>query len=56
MNKVFSSFLDISRGHGGRVVILSPLTSEIGVRNLARTQMGKLVVACHRSTVYGTEP
>ena len=34
------------RGHGGRVVTLSPPTSEIGVRFPARPQVGKLVVAC----------
>ena len=33
------------RGHGGRVVTLSPPTSEAGVRFLARPQVGKLVVA-----------
>ena len=43
-------------GHGGRVVTLSPPTSEAGVRFLARPQVGKLVVACHWSAVYSTEP
>ena len=33
----------IQWGHGGRVVTLSPPTSEF----LARPQVGKLVVACH---------
>ena len=32
------------RGHGGRVVTLSPPTSEAGVRFPARPQVGKLVV------------
>ena len=32
-------------GHGGRVVTLSPPTSEAGVRFPARPQVGKLVVA-----------
>ena len=34
------------RGHGGRVVTLSPPTSEAGIRFPARPQVGKLVVAC----------
>ena len=36
---------DKRRGHGGRVVTLSPPTSEAGVRSPARPQVGKLVVA-----------
>ena len=44
------------RGHGGRVVTLSPPTSEAGVRSPARPQVGKLVVACCWSAVYSTEP
>ena len=43
-------------GHGGRVVTLSPPTSEAGVRFPAWPQVGKLVVACHWSAVYSTEP
>ena len=43
-------------GHGGRVVTLSPPTSETGVRFPARPQVGKLVVACRWSAVYSTEP
>ena len=43
-------------GHGGRVVTLSPPTSEAGVRFPARPQVGNLVVACRWSTVYSTEP
>ena len=43
-------------GHGGRVVTLSPATSEAGVRFPARSQVGKLVVACRWSAVYSTEP
>ena len=39
------------RGHGGRVVTLSPPTSEAGVRFPARPQVGKLVVACGQFTV-----
>ena len=46
----------LDRGHGGRVVTLSPPTSEAGVRSPARPQVGKLVVACHWSAVYSTEP
>ena len=38
-------------GHGGRVVTLSPPTSEVGVRFLAWPQVGKLVVACRWFTV-----
>ena len=44
------------RGHGGRVVTLSPPTSEAGVRFPARPQVEKLVVACRWSAVYSTEP
>ena len=43
-------------GHGGRVVTLSPPTSEAGVGFLALPQVGKLVVACRWSAVYSTEP
>ena len=43
-------------GHGGRVVTLLPPTSEAGVWFLSRPQVGKLVVACHWSAVYSTEP
>ena len=43
-------------GHGGRVVTLSPPTSEAGVRFPAWPQVGKLVVACRWSAVYSTEP
>ena len=43
-------------GHGGRVVTLSPPTSEAGVWFQARPQVGKLVVACRWSAVYSTEP
>ena len=46
----------VPRGHGGRVVILSPPTSEARVRFSARPQVGKLVVACRLSAVYSTEP
>ena len=42
-------------GHGGRVVTLSPPTSEGGVRFPAWPQVGKLVVACRWSAVYSTE-
>ena len=45
-----------SGDHGGRVVTLSPPTSEAGVRFPARPQVGKLVVACRWSAVYSTEP
>ena len=44
------------RGHGGRVVTLSPPTSEAGVLFPARPQVGKLVVACRWLAVYSTEP
>ena len=43
-------------GHGGRVVTLSPPTSEAGVQVPVRPQVGKLVVACRWSAVYSTEP
>ena len=46
----------IVRGHGGRVVTLSPPTSEAGVWFPAWPQVGKLVVACRWSAVYSTEP
>ena len=45
-----------SGGHGGRVVTLSPPTSEAGVRFPARPHVGELVVACCWSPVYSTEP
>ena len=38
------------------MVTLSPPTSEAGVWFPARPQMGKLVVACHWSAVYSTQP
>ena len=40
-----------ARGHGGRVVALSPPTSEAAVRFMALPQVGKLVVACRQFTV-----
>ena len=43
-------------GHGGRVVTLSPPTSEVGVQFPAWPQVGKLVVACRWSAVYSTKP
>ena len=43
-------------GHGGRVVTLSPPTSEAGVQFPALSQVGELVVACCWSSVYSTEP
>ena len=50
------ALLKAQRGHGGRVVTLTPPTSEAGVRFPARPQVGKLVVACRWSAVYSTEP
>ena len=49
-------FIRLMGGHGGRVVTLSPPTSEAGVRFPARPQVGKLVVACRWLAVYSTEP
>ena len=49
-------FNNLHRGHGGRVVMLSLPTSAAGVRSPSWTQVGKLVVACHWSAVYSTEP
>ena len=49
-------FNDSIGGHGGRVVTLSPPTSEDGVRFPAWPQVGKLVVASHWLAVYSTEP
>ena len=45
-------------GHGGKVVTLSPPSSEAVVQFPARPQVGKLVVACrcNWSAVYSTEP
>ena len=43
-------------GHGGRVVTLSPPTSEAEVQFPTWPQVGKLVVACHWLAVYSTEP
>ena len=51
-----SLFNILSGGHGGRVVTLSPPTSEASVRFPTRPQVGKLVVACRWSAVYGIEP
>ena len=48
--------ISLVRGHGGRVVTLSPPTSEAGVQFPAWPQLGKLVVACCWSAVYITEP
>ena len=44
------------RGHSGRVVTLSPPTSEVGVRFPARPEVGKLVIACHWSAVSVQNP
>ena len=49
-------FQNATWGHGGRVVTLSPPTSEAGVQFPARPQVGKLVVACRWLAVYSTEP
>ena len=43
---------DKIEGHGGRMVTLSPPTSEAGVWFPVRPQVGKLVVACRWSVVY----
>ena len=43
-------------GHGGRVVTLSPPTSEAGVQSPSWPEVGNLVVACRWSAVYSTEP
>ena len=53
---VIARFLTVFGGHGGRVVKLSHPNSEAEVRFPARPQVGKLVVACHWSAVYSTEP
>ena len=45
MIKPAAIFQVLERGHGGRVVTLSPPTSEIGVRISARPEVGKLVIA-----------
>ena len=50
------ALLDTGGGNGGRVVTLSPPTSEAGVRSLSWNQVGKLVVACCWSAVYSTDP
>ena len=56
MENILLCVVNISqRGHGGRVVTLSPPTSEAGFRFPARSQVGKVVVACRRSAVYSTE-
>ena len=41
----------VVRGHGGRVVTLSPPTSEAGVQFPARPQVGKLLAVGRQSTV-----
>ena len=45
ISKFSNRFYNIPRDHGGRVVTLSPPTSEAGVRFTALPQVGKLVVA-----------
>ena len=55
-NHSWSMFYTVNWGHGGRVVTLSPPTSEAGVRFPARPQVGKLVVACRWSAFYSAEP
>ena len=49
-------YFEALRGHGGRVVTLSPPTSEAGDRSSAWPPVGKLVVACRWLAVYSTEP
>ena len=49
-------FCKVGGGHGGRVVTFSPPTSEARVWFTSLPQVGKLVVACHWSAVYSTEP
>ena len=57
INGQYVTVFDIlKRGHGGRVVTLSPPTSEAGVWFPVRPQVGKLVVACCWLAVYSTEP
>ena len=46
----------LPRGHGGRVVTLSPPISEAGVQFTALPPVGKPVVARRWSAVYSTEP
>ena len=53
---LFGQFYSHVGGHGGRVVTLSPPTSEAGVRFPTWPHVGKLVVACRWSAVYSTEP
>ena len=53
---LFCVLLCLLGGHGGRVVTLSPPTSEAGVRSPVWPQVEKLVVACRWSAVYSTEP
>ena len=53
MDDIYGDYIG---GHSGRVVTLSPPTSEARVRFPARPQVGKLVVACCWSAVYSIEP
>ena len=57
-NPLFAVILlkDYTGAHGGRVVTLSPSTSEVRVRFPAQPQVGKLVVACRWLAIYSTEP
>ena len=55
-NVIFFQNTVLNWGHSGRVVTLSPPTSEAGIRFPARPQVGKLVVACRWSAIYSTEP
>ena len=56
LNTIDGCFQNYIRGHGGRVLTLSPPASEAGVRSPSQPQVGKLVVACRWSAVYSTEP
>ena len=49
------AFIDSQGGNGGRVVTLSPPTSEVRVWFPALPQVGKLVVPCRWSAVYSTK-
>ena len=56
MGEITFILFNSTRDHGGRVVALSPPTSEIGVQFPSQPQVGKLVQAYRWWAVYSTEP
>ena len=53
---IYLNFTSQLGGHGGRVVTITPSTSEVRVQFQVLPQVEKLVVAYQQSAVYSTEP